>query len=495
MPQPLLRPSTAPALVDASTGGTISYRQLIEQASEIAASMGADRELVFLCCRNDVATLTAYAAALLGGHVVALIDGEVGADVLRDLVQTYAPSVVVGSEGLIGRLGDDPFAIESVTSGQGLDSIRTGLEHRPQLHQDLALLLSTSGTTGSRKFVRLSQRNVHSNAAAIARYLELTPDERPITSLPLHYTFGLSVVNSHWLAGAAVVVTDESLIRPAFWDAFREHGCSSLAGVPFTYRILERLHFRDMDLPGLTSLQQAGGALDRRLTEAYRAFMAGRAGRFFVMYGQTEATARMAYVPPERLADKIGSAGIAIPGGRLRIEQSSGSIATDSSVGEVVYEGPNVMLGYASVAADLAAGDELGGVLRTGDIGYLDADGYLFLMGREKRIAKVFGHRVSLDEIEAILGEHGPVAAIDGGEAVWVFCAFEGVESATDALARRLRLHRSAFVAREVQTVPITTSGKPDYDALRTWLRSSEPLPGAAVPANNTPATRTHSQG
>ncbi len=150
-----------------------------------------------------------------------------------------------------------------------------------------------------------------SNAEAIARYLELTPDERPITSLPLHYTFGLSVVHSHWLAGAAVVVTDEGFIQPTFWEAFRDHGCTSLAGVPFSYRILERLGFRDMDLPSLTSMQQAGGALEPELTAVYAGYMSGR-GRSFLCHVRADRGDRSHRLrPPRELAaqDRIGRRG------------------------------------------------------------------------------------------------------------------------------------------------------------------------------------------
>jgi acyl-CoA synthetase (AMP-forming)/AMP-acid ligase II len=347
----------------------------------------------------------------------------------------------------------------------------------PVIHPDLQLLLSTSGTTGSRKLVRLSATNIESNAAAIAAYLELTPDERPITSLPLHYTFGLSILDSHWLAGACVVLTTESLVQGAFWDILRAHGCTSLAGVPYTYLMLERIGFRGMDLPSLRTLQQAGGALDRRLTATYAEHMARRGGRFFVMYGQTEATARMAYVPPDRLAEKLGSAGIAIPGGRLRIEHDEhdgdGGADRTSRAGEVVFEGPNVMLGYASGPDDLALGDQLDGVLHTGDIGYLDDEGFLFLVGRSKRIAKVFGLRLNLDEVEATLREHGPAAVVGTGDALWAFCAFGTDASLLElraSLARRYRLHRSALNLRRVDAIPTSTSGKVDYATIQAWL-------------------------
>jgi acyl-CoA synthetase (AMP-forming)/AMP-acid ligase II len=341
------------------------------------------------------------------------------------------------------------------------------------VHPETAVLLTTSGTTGSRKFVRLSASNVEANARSIAQYLELDPGERPVTSLPVHYSFGLSVLNSHWFAGACVVLTDDSVVQPSFWEAFRSYGCTSIAGVPFSYQLLERLGFREMDLPSLHTMQQAGGALDRRLTEVYARFMADRGGRLFVMYGQTEATARIAYVPPDRLPEKLGSAGIAIPGGRLEIDPATVEQRDGTAIGEVIYRGPNVMMGYASSPEDLELGDELHGVLRTGDLGYLDADGFLFLVGRSKRIGKVFGHRINLDEVEVRLREHGPAAVVGGPDSIWGFCEFgteESVAALAASLARDLRLHHSAVKLRRVDVIPRSASGKIDYRAVEAWL-------------------------
>jgi acyl-CoA synthetase (AMP-forming)/AMP-acid ligase II len=334
-------------------------------------------------------------------------------------------------------------------------------------------MLATSGTTGSSKYVRLSAANVDANARSIASYIGLTPAERPVTSLPFHYSFGLSVLNSHWLAGATVVLTAESVVQRTFWDIVREHGCTSIAGVPYTYQMLERVGYRDMDLPSMRTMQQAGGALDRKLTAIYGEHMLRKGGRFFVMYGQTEATARIAWVPPDRLLEKLGSAGVAIPGGRLRIEPPEGMEAGSPPTGEVIYEGPNVMLGYAERRGDLQAGDQLQGVLRTGDIGYLDDDGFLFLTGRSKRIAKVFGLRVNLDEVELMLRESGPAAVIAGDEAIWGFCAFgseASVMELRETLSHRLRIHRSALQLRHVSHIPVTASGKVDYREVERWM-------------------------
>jgi acyl-coenzyme A synthetase/AMP-(fatty) acid ligase len=270
-----------------------------------------------------------------------------------------------------------------------------------------------------------------------------------------------------------VVLTGDSIVQGTFWEQFRSHGCTSLAGVPYTFQMLERVGFRSMDLPTLSTLQQAGGALDPAIARTYAEFMHAREGRLFVMYGQTEATARMAYVPPDRLPAKLGSAGVAIPGGTLRIDEGQPEAPDGPSIGEVIYEGPNVMLGYATGSADLALGDVVDGVLRTGDLGYLDEDGYLFIVGRSKRIAKVFGLRINLDEIEAALLEHGPAAVVGGPDSVWAFCAFgtEGdLGDLAHALARRMRVHRSALHFKRVEAIPTMGSGKTDYQQVLQWM-------------------------
>jgi acyl-CoA synthetase (AMP-forming)/AMP-acid ligase II len=237
--------------------------------------------------------------------------------------------------------------------------------------------------------------------------------------------------------------------------------------------MLERIRFRGMDLASLRTMQQAGGAMNPARIALYADHMDRKGGSLFVMYGQTEATARIAYVPPDRLADKLGSAGIAIPGGRLSIDQDGALESDGRPLGEVVYEGPNVMLGYADRLEDLAAGDELHGILRTGDIGYLDADGFLYLAGRRKRIAKVFGVRINLDEVEMMLREWGPAVVVANDDLIWGFCEFGTDESLADlreTMSLRLRLRRSALNLRRVWDIPVHASGKPDYRQVERWI-------------------------
>jgi long-chain acyl-CoA synthetase len=310
-----LHTSDALAVVDGESAETLSYSELLDRATSAERAFGDRKSLVFLLCSNDLSTVTAYAATQVGGHAVALLDGSIPISAYAALITEYRPDRLIGPIGTRTTLEAAGIPARVVGDVQGYEIIQPEGLGRSELHPDLAVLLATSGTTGSQKYVRLSARNVESNAKAIADYIELTPQDRPVTSLPLHYSFGLSVLNSHWHAGATVVLTARSVIERAFWDVLREHLCTSLAGVPYTFRMLERVGYRDMDLPSVRTMQQAGGGLDRDLVETYRAHMSAKDGRLFVMYGQTEATARIAYVPPERLVDKAGSAGIAIPGG------------------------------------------------------------------------------------------------------------------------------------------------------------------------------------
>ncbi|WP_416145576.1 AMP-binding protein [Planococcus koreensis] len=246
------------------------------------------------------------------------------------------------------------------------------------------------------------------NAESIAQYLGIEADDKPITTLPMNYSYGLSIINSHFVCGAAIIVTDTSILKKEFWDLCKEQGATTFGGVPFVYEMLDRLKFEAFDLPSLKKLTQAGGKLSSSLSGKF-AEVCGRKGiQFFTMYGQTEATARMSYLPHEKNLDKAGSIGIAIPGGELMLQDDKGQkITAPHVIGELIYKGANVSLGYAESTGDLSKKDENNGMLHTGDLAYFDEDGYFFITGRLKRIVKVAGNRISLDEVEGLLQEHG----------------------------------------------------------------------------------------
>ncbi len=337
------------------------------------------------------------------------------------------------------------------------------------LHPDLALLLSTSGSTGSPRFVRLTHRNLEANAESISQVLDIGSADCAISSLPIHYSYGLSVITTHLLRGASIALTGQGLLEPGFWETFRTAECTSLAAVPYLYQILNRLDPDRLNVPSLNTLTQAGGRMDPALIAKFSGWITRRAGRFFVMYGQTEATARISILPCDALPDKMGSVGKPIPGGQAFIRVEDETTVEPNRPGELVYQGPNVMMGYAGSRNDLALGDELHGVLGTGDIARIDQDGYLFITGRAKRDAKVFGLRINLDEVESMLRVHGPVAVIGKDEKLCIYCE-HGDEQAFELyrreLAVRLRIHHSAFAFVRLESLPVTGNGKIDYQKL-----------------------------
>jgi acyl-CoA synthetase (AMP-forming)/AMP-acid ligase II len=430
-------------VVDAVTGETLRPEDVDAAAAAFAQLPPG---VVFALTPTELGAVARYLGALAAGRPIALLDPDLDDTVLRGLVGRFEPVQVTGVR----------TAPPEGYRADGDSWVRRSPAVEP--HPELALLLTTSGSTGNPKLVRLSRTAVFANAAAIGDSLGITPDDVAPTTLPLFYTYGLSVLNSHVLRGATVVLERGGILQRDFWSAVGDHGVTSLAAVPYQYEMLRRLRFDPAAHPSLRTLTQAGGRLRPALVEDFAQRMAAVDGRLFVMYGQTEATARMSVLPPDRIADKLGSAGVPIPGGRLSIVD-----------GEVVFSGPNVMMGYAESAADLARGDDLRGVLRTGDLGHLDDEGFLFLTGRLKRIGKVFGVRVNLDDVERTLAPHGAVAAVAGEDKLHVF-----VEGADHDLARSVRgelatflgTHFSGLDVRGIDALPLLPTGKVDYRSL-----------------------------
>ncbi|GAB3575767.1 AMP-binding protein [Amycolatopsis endophytica] len=452
-------------LVDAETGTVLDGSALITEVERRADRLAVLPDgVLFARTGVDVTSVLRYLAAVHAFRAVALIDPGLDVPVLEMLIERYRPAAVLDAP-VTG-----PPAGYRAEDGHWLRLDEDGI--RP--HPDLAVVLPTSGSTGNPKLVRLSRKAILTNAHAISDVLGIDEREVAPTTLPLHYAYGLSVLNSHLVSGATVVVEREGILGRGFWDAVAAHECTTVAGVPYHYEMLSKLDFDPSANPGVHTLTQAGGRMRPELIAEFDTKMRTAGGRLFVMYGQTEAAPRMAVMPAERLAEKLGSVGPALPGGRFAVRRPDGTDTTHPKIsGEIVYRGPNVMMGYAENAAQLALGDECGGVLPTGDLGYLDEEGFLFVTGRFKRIGKVFGNRISLDDLEHATRATGLgidiVAAVAGDDKVVLFA--EGVpaetcRAASRALSDRLHLHASGFDVRSIDTIPLLASGKIDYQAL-----------------------------
>jgi hypothetical protein len=445
---------TAPALVVGDR--VITHADLDALVVERAAALGPTRRLVLLECANALEPLVTYLAALRGRHPVLLLPALDGTPAQRQwqrTVASYRPDFICTRQG------------ESWTDTE----VCRGTSH--DLHPDLAVLLGTSGSTGTPKMVRLSRENLRSNAAAIASSLRLDATSRAATTLPMQYCYGLSVVNSHLHAGGSIWLTEASVVDPGFWDAFARAGATSFAGVPYTFELLARSGVDWLAQHGLRLVTQAGGRLAPETVRELALRSGERGVDFVVMYGQTEATARMAYLPPALAADRPACIGISIDGGELRIDD-----------GELVYSGPNVMLGYAERPTDLALGPTLT-ELRTGDLAVQHDDGLFEIVGRRSRIAKLYGVRLDLELGERMLAARDLDARlVVADERLHVFVrGKDGAGEARDLVAAEHCLPAHAVCSQLIDEFPQTPNGKPDLSALE---RLATTAPTADEPAD-----------
>ena len=458
------------AIID-EYGVSMSYSELEKESFELAETIGK-RCLVFSLCTNTIGSVLGYATFINHRIVAALLNAQLEEELLLNLLNTYQPEYIWVPNEKRGLFPDYPVCWEKYE----YCLLKTDTSVGYPLYEDLGLLLTTSGSTGSPKFVRQSYKNIKKNAESIAEYLTLSETERPITTLPMNYTYGLSIINSHFLVGATLLVTDKSILQKEFWTFFKEQKATSFGGVPYTYEILDKMRFMRMKLPSLRTMTQAGGKLSPELQKKFAEWSLQEGKNFVVMYGQCEATARMAYLPSEKSLEKYGSMGIAIPGGKFHIIDIEGNKIDKPGVsGELVYEGPNVTLGYAEQGEDLIKGDERQGILQTGDMAQFDEDGYYYIVGRKKRFLKIYGNRVNLDEIDRMIKAN--FAYIDCASSgiddhMYIFITEEQLtEPVKDFVVAKTGLNQLAFKVVVLDEIPKNDSGKTLYRELEKYFK------------------------
>ena len=448
-------------------GQTLTYAQLAQESRELCQAAGG-RCLVFSLCQNTLGSLLGYVGFVEGGVVPALLNAELDREQLMALYDKYHPAFLWAPEGFEWE------GCESVYSRFGYQLLKTPFGGETELYPELALLLTTSGSTGSPKFVRQSYRNIRANTDSIVEYLKLDAAEKPITTLPMNYTYGCSILNSHLDVGATILLTSKGIAQREFWSFFREEGATSFGGVPYTYEMLDRMRFMRMNLPTLRTMTQAGGKLLPDLHRKFVEWCRETGKQFIVMYGQCEATARMAYLPWENSLDKVGAMGVAIPGGRFELIDVNGEVVTQPhTTGELRYYGDNVTLGYAECGAELKLGDERGGVLETGDMAQVDEDGFYFIVGRKKRFLKMYGNRVNLDETERMLKAAFPdceCACAGRDDNLMIFSTNEALlPQMRSFLSEKTGLNASGFHTMHLEAIPKNDSGKTLYRELEKY--------------------------
>ena len=453
-------PTTNTAII-ADDGTRLTYGDLSDFSGSVNKVI-PNRCLVFLLCRNTPGALCGYFSFLTGRIVPLMLDSTINGALLAGLIKTYKPQYL----WLPDHRADEFLPAKTVFSGYRYSLVKLETNEGFPLHDDLAMLLATSGSTGSPKFVRISYENIVANAESIAGYLAIGENERPVTTLPMSYSYGLSVINSHILMGATILLTSKTLLEKDFWRFAEEQQASSVSGVPYMYKILKRINFKLMSLPSLTTLTQAGGRLSSELVHEFATCCADSGKKFFVMYGQTEATARMAYLPARYALLKPESIGNAIPGGCFSLVDEHGTeIEEHDTMGELVYKGRNVSMGYANGYDDLMKGDENHGVLFTGDLAKRDSDHFYYIVGRNQRFIKIFGNRVSLDETEILLEKIVPECACTGQDdhLVIYITDMNRMAEVKKYISAVTEIHPTAVSVRHCVEIPRNEAGKTHF--------------------------------
>lgn len=442
----------------------ISYVELARRVALQANDFGSHKKLIAVVAEPTEHAVIAYLAALRGKHAVALLP-SCNWQALDGFVEDFSPDIVCRR-----------------VDGRWRCLAETG-RVRADLHADLAVLLGTSGSTGKTRYVRLSAAAVEANARSIGSYLELQADDRAALVLPFHYSYGLSVLNSHLAAGGSVYFPENGASDVGFAEEMRDAGCTNISGVPYSFELMERTGFRSHELPSLRFMTVAGGRMAPALAETFRRHLAAGGKRFFMMYGQTEATARIAYVPPGQLAGNTDRIGIAIPGGSLSLVDDNGRpIERAGETGELVYRGRNVMMGYALARADLAKGPEIT-ELRTGDMAECDSQGLYRIVGRRRRMSKIAGLRISHGAVEAALEQAGVTAAVAGNDER-IFALVTSPHCDAEVLKAMMAasgLPRSHLEVGRARALPRLSSGKIDYTAISARLDALREKPETGI--------------
>ncbi|AMR41617.1 AMP-binding protein [Elizabethkingia anophelis] len=412
------------------------------------------KSLVVLYLDNSLESIEIYLKFLNSKHAIALLNRNLEASLKQDIEESYLPQFIYDV------VRDEIQGYSRIKEMSGI--FRKNEISNAIINPSIKVLLSTSGTTGSPKFVKLSEDNIYQNALSIVDYLPINSKDKCPLNLPIYYSYGLSVLNSNMINGGDIYCNVKDVMNKEFWNDFNTIGFTSLAGVPYVYEMLNRIGFTKNKYPTLKYYTQAGGKLNEKLADIFTNYAIQNKVDFFIMYGQTEATARMSYLYANQEQSKLNSVGKAIKNGRFYIDDENS---------ELIYNGPNVFGGYAEYLNDLQSYDNID-ILRTGDIADIDENNYVYITGRLKRFVKILGNRINLDEIEQSIkknfSEHIFYVTGKADQFLVISTISQDVDKTiiSSFLNKKFGIHPAYIRYNFVEEFPLTTNGKIDYKKL-----------------------------
>lgn len=438
-------------------GESASYGNLVE----VLESAAVHPRVTAIVFSPSVRAIVAYLKSLSEPGPTILLDHKISPKNLAEIAGRFDVEYIEGPPSVLSAAG---FTIRSEADDWSNARRQKSFPNEAISDSISTVLIGTSGSTGNRKFVRLSSSAVLTNAVDIKEGLGISMDDVGATVLPPSYSYGLSVVNSILLAGGTILASELNPLQRQFREQMRANRVTHLPGVPSLYAIYERMGLIS-DPPGyVTSFTQAGGKLSPAKVRDYALALRARKVKFFPMYGQTEATARMSILDSSLAAEHPDSVGEAVRSGSFSV----GSADNDE---EILFSGPNVMLGYAEKNLGAFDRDDTNGILATGDLGHLSG-GLLYIHGRAKRIVKISGVRVDLDELESMVEPFGECAIVSDDNQLFVFIVSAKEATVTRVEERLIELGqmRRNFRIVEIPSMFFNSSGKKDYPKLTSLI-------------------------
>ena len=380
----------------------ISFFDLDNFSNDLAENFEKEN-LMFLICENNIESILFYISSIKKNCVLLLLEKNITNINLKNLISIYQPRYIFinkKNRHKLNKFSKKVFYMNYVL-------LENEKKFKIKINKNLRILVSTSGTTGNPKYVKLTKQNIESNTLSVLKYLKINKKDTTITTLPMNYVYGLSIINTHLQAGAKIVLNEHSVLDNRFWSSLSNNRITNLNGVPYLYEILDKIKFLKKDLSSIKFFTQAGGKMEKIIQKKLIDFCFKNKKKFFFMYGAAEATARMSYLPWISAKQKIGSIGKVIKGGKFWLEDKNGKrIKQNNKIGELIYSGKNVSPGYAKNYRDLEENNDHN-ILRTGDFAKRDEDGFYYLLGRSDRFIKIQGNRLNLEDIEAYLSSLG----------------------------------------------------------------------------------------
>lgn len=443
----------------------LSYKEVLEKLNEIKKKV-RKRSLILIISENTLGSLLSYIFCILNNHVGIIINSKTSLKNITKIFKNYQPNYIFLSKKKKSIL--KKICIEDYTLfDQAL--MKNKLKRKIKLNNNLSLLLSTSGSMGSVKFVKLSRNNLKYNAESIIRYLNINSKDSTITNLPISYSYMLSIVNTHLDVGGSIIISRYSLIEKEFWKIYKNSSATSFNGVPYTYEILTKIGLKNIKINSLKYLTHAGGRIEKYKLKKIIRFCKNNNIKFFSMYGQTEASPRISYLKPEFSEKKIGSIGKGIPGSRIYLINKDGrKILKPFEEGEIVCEGRNVFMGYSKSYRDLKNPNEQNYKLKTGDLGFVDKDGFFYITSRVNKIAKIFGNRVDLGDLESLMNQKSyNIVCTSDNKKIFIFTEKKyNKKKLIYTISKITNLNNSSFEIIKLKCFPRTSNNKISYNEL-----------------------------